>query len=123
MIVRTPVCDGFAWRTYGVDWVQLDAPRHLFIPTRAGMQRIAGRAGMRVVQSFDDSSAFQFWGSEQYRRGVPLHDPRSYADNPATDLFTDDQIRAWEQCASALNRARDGDSTCFVLRSTNACSA
>jgi SAM-dependent methyltransferase len=36
-IVRMPVAGCHAWREYGVDWVQLDAPRHLHILTLRSM--------------------------------------------------------------------------------------
>ena len=30
-MIRIPTVTSWAWRSYGVDWVQLDAPRHLFL--------------------------------------------------------------------------------------------
>lgn len=30
-LVRIPVKTESVWKMYGVDWVQIDAPRHLFI--------------------------------------------------------------------------------------------
>jgi SAM-dependent methyltransferase len=116
IVVRTPVCDSYAWRHYGVDWVQLDPPRHLVVPTRDAMALLAARAGLRIDASFDDSTAFQFWGSEQYRNDVPLRDRRSFAEAGTSDLFTSEELAAWERSAKQLNAARDGDSACFVLK-------
>jgi len=30
LLIRIPVMDCFAWKEYGVNWFQLDAPRHFF---------------------------------------------------------------------------------------------
>ena len=115
-MVRTPIADSWAWRFYGVDWVQLDAPRHLFIHTRRSMHMLAARAGLAVSRVFLDSQALQFWGSEQYRRDVPLRDPRSYAEDQKTNLFSPSQIKDFERRAKRLNRQGLGDSAGFVLR-------
>ncbi len=116
IVIRMPVATSWAWRTYGADWVQLDAPRHLFIHTRRSMDILAERAGMTVSRVFFDSSSFQFWGSEQYRRDIPHRDPRSYWENPATALFTAGEIKDFHQRARRLNRQGLGDSAGFVLR-------
>ena len=54
------------------DWMQLDAPRHLHVPTRRSIARLAHRFGLRVTRIDDDSGPFQVWGSEVYRRGGTL---------------------------------------------------
>jgi SAM-dependent methyltransferase len=116
VLIRMPVATSWAWRTYGADWVQLDPPRHLFIHTQRSMSILAERAGMIVARVFFDSGSFQFWGSEQYRRDIPHRDPRSYWENPATELFTPGEIKAFHRRAQRLNRQGLGDSAGFVLR-------
>ena len=39
IVIRIPVVDSWAWRTYGVNWVNLDAPRHLFLHTKKRVLR------------------------------------------------------------------------------------
>jgi SAM-dependent methyltransferase len=114
VLVRIPV-KGHAWEHYGTDWVQLDAPRHFYLHTERSLGLLAGAAGFRIERVVYDSSSLQFWGSEQYRKDLPLTDPRSYAKNQAASLFTSDRIRAFERRAAALNRERRGDQACFYL--------
>jgi 2-polyprenyl-3-methyl-5-hydroxy-6-metoxy-1,4-benzoquinol methylase len=116
IVIRMPVSDSRAWRTYGTDWVELDAPRHLFVHTQRSMNILAQRTGLVVSRTFFDSYALQFWGSEQYRRDIPLNDPRSYAENVKTDLFTGAEIENFDRSADELNRLGDGDRAGFVLR-------
>lgn len=117
IVIRIPVADSWAWRTYGTDWVQLDAPRHLFLHTQESMRVLTERAGLAIKHVFFDSYALQDWGSKQYQKGVSLSDPLSYAHDKATPLFTNDEIEEYEHRARALNRAQDGDSAGFILRS------
>lgn len=120
LLLRVPVAQTQAWRTYRADWIQLDAPRHLFLPSRAGMEQLAERCGLRVRQVLFDSSNFQFLGSEQYRQDIPMFgDPRSYFDG-AQDRFTREQAARWAQQASELNAAEDGDQACFFLQAAQA---
>ena len=118
VLIRVPVADSHAFDVYGPDWVQLDAPRHILLPTSKGMAELAARADMQVVRSFHDSSAFQFWGSEQYRRDIPLRDPASYAEDPS--VLAPDLLQEWKAEAAMLNRRGRGDSAGFLLRPVSA---
>jgi SAM-dependent methyltransferase len=106
-IIRIPVADSYAWRYYGTQWVQLDAPRHLFLHTRASMHRLADQAGLVFAMEQRDSTVFQFVGSEKYRSGLLLD---------ATDPFTSAQHKAWARHARALNAEGTGDTATFHLQ-------
>ena len=104
MICRIPVATAWAWREYGEHWVALDAPRHLFLHTEDSMRRLAVASGFRIERVVYDSTSFQFWGSEQYRLGIPLMDPRSHHVDPKRSPFGKAQIAEWERRAEELNR-------------------
>ena len=116
-LIRIPTVSSEAWEAYGTDWVQLDAPRHLFLHSRRSLSLVAEAAGLAVTRVVDDSTAFQFWGSEQVRQGVPLASERSWGTNPRGSAFTRGQVRVWEREARRLNREGRGDQAVFVLRS------
>ncbi len=108
LMIRTPVADCYAWRTYGVNWVQLDAPRHLCITSTDALLRLAETAGLRHVHTIFDSWSLQFWGSEAYVRNVPL-----VAD--AAREVAPEQVTQWERRARALNQAGDGDQAAYFF--------
>ncbi len=116
LLVRIPVADSLAWRRYGVDWVQLDAPRHLVLHTRRSLERLAAAAGFALLGSEDDGTAFQFWGSEQYRRGIPLRDPRSHATDPRRSPFTREELAGFAREAAQANRDGVSDQAVFYFR-------
>ena len=115
-VVRLPVAGSFACREYGADWVGLDPPRHLAVPTELGMRRLAQRTGYVVDAVLFDSGDFQFWASEQYRHDIPLYDERSWWKNRRASIFSKKQIKAFREHAVALNQIHDGDAACFLLR-------
>ena len=116
VVIRIPVASSFAYRKYGADWVQLDAPRHLYLHTVKSMELLAAASGFRIADVVHDSTEFQFWASEQYRDDIPLRDERSYLTNPGRSLFPPTQIADFRRAADDLNRKGDGDSACFFLQ-------
>lgn len=116
VLVRIPIAGTYAWRTYGANWVQLDAPRHLYLHTVASLKNLAAQLGFARVEVEYDSTDFQFWGSEQYKQGIPLRDPRSYAESPGASIFSPEQFKQWGEMATSLNKQADGDQASFYLR-------
>lgn len=106
-LVRIPTVSSHAWEYYGIDWVQLDAPRHIAIPSRTGMAKGANLAGFQLVDTIDDSTSFQFEGSERYRANVPLL-------NHDFPIVAQDRARFTRDSAS-LNAQGRGDQVGFVL--------
>lgn len=115
VIIRIPVYPSYAFEKYGADWVQLDAPRHLFLHSVKSMQYMAAQTGFRVHQITYDSTDFQLWGSEQYKQDIALRAPNSYDNNRKGSIFSKRDIKAFRKKARELNKAGDGDQACFVL--------
>lgn len=115
VLIKIPVTSSYAWRKYGVSWVQLDAPRHLFLHTIKSIQILARQVNFRISDVVFDSTEFQFWGSEQYIRDIPLRDSKSYSVNPKKSIFSKEQIESFKSKAIELNKNREGDSASFFL--------
>lgn len=111
LIIRIPVADCFAWRTYRNNWVQLDAPRHIFLHTPASIKILNRQAGFEIEDIIYDSFYLQFAGSEKYVRDIPLTDK--------TELFTREEINEFNKKSAALNAQKDGDQAVFYLRKLN----
>lgn len=113
-IIRVPVVPCHAFDEYGIYWMQLDAPRHLYLYSPAALELLARRAGLRVDtgRTYCDSVSDQFWGSELYRRGIPLV---SAAGKPK-QYFSRRELREFTARARELNRQRRGDQAVFYLQ-------
>lgn len=114
-LIRIPL-KAFAWEKYGVNWVQLDPPRHLFLYTEPSFRLLAEKTGFEIAKVVYDSDVFQFYGSEQYARNIAMNEKADAGGNNFAETITPAQIRRWEREADKLNRERRGDQACFYLR-------
>ncbi len=114
-LIRIPVANSYAWERYGIHWVQLDAPRHLFIHSVESVKILAAQAGLQIEEVVWDSTEFQFWGSEQYLRDIPYMDDASYAINPAKSIFSVEETENFRMKAKELNMLGRGDQAAFFL--------
>jgi len=113
-LIRMPVLNP-AWTKYRTDWVQLDPPRHLFIFSEAGFRRLAENSGFVVENVVFDSTAFQFYASEQYRMDIAQNEPDAFRGTYENSIFSKSQIEEWEREARRLNDLGQGDQACFYL--------
>lgn len=107
LLVRCPVADAAVWKEKRALWVQLDAPRHLSIPSTQGFVEAAQRSGFEVKEILFDSTAFQFWGTGLYEHEEKLD--RSKIDT----YFSSKQLEEWEKQAMQYNLEGKGDQACF----------
>ena len=116
ILVRVPLVSSYAWEKYAVAWVQLDAPRHFFLHSPRSLARAAEQAGLRIVQVTYDSTDFQFWGSEQYLRDIPLLGKGSYGQGLEGSIFSPEEIQRYRTLADELNANERGDQAAFYLK-------
>jgi SAM-dependent methyltransferase len=107
VLVRMPVMGALAWREYGVNWAQLDAPRHLIVYSLPGFRSLVEQEGFKLERIFFDSNRFQFWASEQAALG------RAHSIGPVG--FSDEQLLKWDCESERLNQTLDGDQFGAVL--------
>ncbi len=114
-IVRIPTTSSAVWEEYGPHWSQIDAPRHLSLPSRAGMAALAERSGYVLEDVIDDGWSFGYWGSELFRKNIPLHGKDGCPLDPVKH-FGAKKIKEWASLAEAENKVSRGDQAAFVLR-------
>lgn len=115
-LVRIPLVSSFTWEKYGVNWVELDAPRHLYLHSVESITRLARTAGLELFDIAYDSLPFEFYGSEQYDRDIPLNDPRSLLVNPDSLLFTAEEKIMFAEMAKKANIEQRGGRAGFYFR-------
>lgn len=115
VIVRVPLADSLAFWRYGADWFQLDAPRHLNLFTQKSLSILARKCGFSVAGCWHDSNKDQFWVSEEYRMGIGMNDPRSFAHDPTQTHFRRKDIARFARWAKWANAMAVGDQAAFLL--------
>lgn len=116
-LVRIPIVSSYAWEKYGTNWVELDAPRHLFLHSVDSIADIGRQAGLELYDVVFDSLPFEFYGSEQYARDIPLNDPRSLWVNPDSNLFTPEEKENFKAMTDKVNAEHRGGRAGFYFRS------
>ena len=109
-LVRIPIKNE-AWKVYGANWSQLDAPRHCFIHTFRSIEILASEAGLGVSSYYCDSNEYQFWLSELYQRDISAME----AIKNGPEHYFQKVLRGFRRRARELNAARLGDSAVFYL--------
>lgn len=116
ILIRIPLSDSQAAKTYGQDWVQLDAPRHFFLHTKKSLGVLSAKAGLRIAKTVYDSEKFQFIGSELYRRtSISLNEFYSDFDKNYPKVFVPSELDLFEEQAKDLNASGKGDQAGFCL--------
>ncbi len=114
-LIRIPTVSSWAWKEYGIHWFQLDAPRHFYLHSLKSMSILASKSGMQIDHVIYDSSAMQFWASEQYRRNISLFDKQSYKISVENSIFSSKQIKKFNSDSRELNEKNQGDQAVFYI--------
>lgn len=115
-LIRIPLVDSLVWERYGIDWVELDAPRHLYLHNKSSLAQLADSHGFELVYTLHDSTEFEFAGSELYRAGIALTAPESFWVNPGNSCFNQDQMKDFSNQASAANQSGTAGRAAFYLK-------
>lgn len=115
-VINMPTVSSYAWRTYRTNWVQLDAPRHTLLHSISSLQMLAEKTHLQLITFFYNSTAFQFWGSKQYFKGLPLNSARQHAENPVFGVFSFLQTIRFSRKVKYLNLTGQGDQAAFYLK-------
>ena len=117
VLIRIPIVSSFAWRKYRTNWIQLDAPRHLFLHSVKSIQILADKTNFKVTDVVYDSKSVQFWGSELYEKQIEVKKRHSFYSNikKRQSFFSKKELQKYEQKAKELNAQKDGDQACFYL--------
>lgn len=110
-IIRIPVIDSYAWKKYKTNWVQIDAPRHLYLHSKKSIEMLAENSNLKVYDIRYDSTEFQFWGSEEYMKGIPLITGK----NRVYGLFSNTKMKKFKRKARILNKKHIGDQAIFYI--------
>jgi SAM-dependent methyltransferase len=118
LLIRIPVGKSFAYETYKKNWVQLDAPRHLYLHTAASMHILCERAGLKIESILFDSMPFQFWGSEMYKNNIPLVSKAGWITK-ITNHIKYRLFHNYSSLSRKLNKQQRGDQAAFYVQKSN----
>lgn len=112
LIIRIPVMGKKAWRMYGTNWYQIDAPRHLYLYTERSLAYICKKAKMHITKVKYDSTEAQFRVSQEYMKS-----PNQSLDKINRNRHKN--LKQYESEALKANRDFDGDQAIFYIMKKN----
>ena len=115
-IIRMPTVSSYAWKYYGLNWVAIDPPRHIFIHSLESVNILCSLANLKLKEIIYDSGIIQFWASEQYLQDIPLVSKRSYGKNPRDSIFSKSDIKEFQRKTNELNATQLGDSAAYIIK-------
>lgn len=115
VLIRTPVMGMYSWNRYGVNWMDLDAPRHIIIHSLKSMALLAAKAGFELRKTVFDSNYMSLIGSEQYTKDIALPDANSYMVNKEVSGYTKTDIENIKAINEQNNKDQNADQAAFYL--------
>lgn len=115
LLIRIPVMGGYSWKKYGVNWMDLDAPRHLIIHSVKSMQLLAAQAGFELRDTVFDGNYMSLIGSDQYAKDIALPDAASYSVNKEAVGYTKADIENFKAITLENNLKKQADQAAFYL--------
>ncbi|MCK9151634.1 class I SAM-dependent methyltransferase [Methanobacterium alcaliphilum] len=115
-LIGMPIKNDYIWDLYGVNWVQIDAPRHVLLHTLKSFKILVEKSGLKICDIIFNSNELLFYGSEQYKQDIPLMDKKSYLINPERSIFSKKDIENFKTQSHKLNQKKSSDQCVFILK-------
>lgn len=111
--IRIPVFPNTAWSAFGVNWYQLDAPRHIFLHSKESMGYLCENSGLKIENIVYDSDMFQFIMSYLYKEGIHLKKIEEFVNT----LFCWNwaALDPFDKAAQQSNELEYGDHAVFTI--------
>ena len=101
-----PTFPNVAFELFGPHWYQLDAPRHIFLHSRASIEYLAEKSGLKVEKFVYNANSTQMYRSFFYQHGVPFNEITSEL---ALRFFSTEQLQEFEEKSEECNKSGFGD--------------
>lgn len=111
ILLRIPVKSEFVWNKYGVNWYQIDAPRHLFLHTLESFEIICNKTNLIIEDVIFDSSELMFINSEKFAKDISMND-----ENWHNVDFSNEELEYYKNQIKVLNDEKNADQAIFVLK-------
>lgn len=115
-LVRVPLVSSALWEKYGVNWVELDAPRHLYLHSEESIRRLGEMVGFKLTSVIYDTQVWELIASEQYAVGISMRAENSYFVNPCGSIFSDAKVKVLEQEVIRLNAEKRAGRAAFYFQ-------
>ena len=111
IVIRIPVKSQPIWDKYGVNWYQIDAPRHFFLHTVESFKILCSKTNLIIEDIIFDSYENNLINNEKYVQDISMRDPEW-----ETFKLDDETTKKLKEEIITLNENNQGDQAIFVLK-------
>jgi 2-polyprenyl-3-methyl-5-hydroxy-6-metoxy-1,4-benzoquinol methylase len=116
LFIRIPIYSKPLFERYGVDLVNLDAPRHLFVHSIKSITYLLENHGFKIANTTFDANVFDIIVSEQYKKDITLFDKeKSYITDIKNSMFTPKEHKIFRKQMEDYNRNGEGSAVALVM--------
>lgn len=116
LIVHIPNLNAQEFAIYKEHWCWLHVPYHFAIPSRRGLEWLARKFGLEIVDAICTSRGDHYLYHDEYRRDIGDRDPRSARRKLEAGTFDRERFRSLARMAQSLNRNLTGDWIAYYLK-------
>ena len=110
--IKIPVYPNIAFEMFQENWIQLDAPRHIFLHSKESMEYLASKHGLTIIKRQYDSQPGQIYHSYFYSLDIPLIQHNNQLLNK---YFPAKILRELQESCDIANQNEYGDHAIFYL--------
>lgn len=111
--IHMPVFPNAAWDAFGVNWYQLDAPRHVFLHSGESVKHLCEKCGLKIAGIVYNSNEYQFAVSYFYEKGYTYEEAKKKINDCCSE--NTDWLREFRECAIQCNEMGYGDHATFHI--------
>ena len=115
VVIHIPNVHSREFANFKQDWCWLHAPYHFAIPSRKGIELMAARCDLKVVDAIGTSRYDHYLYSDEYRRDISERDPNSVRRKLEDGTFDNAHWLPLSKLAYSLNKALAGDWVAYYL--------
>ena len=111
IVIRIPIKTKPVWDKYGVNWFQIDAPRHFFLHSVESFKILCDKSNLVIENMIFDSEDYIFINCEKYLRNISVRDKEW-----DTIEFDNETIKQLRNEIRILNKNNESDQAIFLLK-------
>lgn len=115
VLIQIPNIHSLEFTVFKQYWVWLHAPHHFALPSRAGIELLASKCGLRIVDKACTSRPDHYLYSEEYSRDISDCDPNSARRALEDGSFDKNLFRSLARMAYKRNKDLSGDWIAYYL--------
>jgi len=115
-VIHLANADSSEFGRWGGHWWGLHAPRHLAIPSRAGMTAAAEAAGLAIGERIATARTDNYLFSKEHSLGIARRDPQSWQTDGPDCIWQPAHLAQARRRALKLNSGNAADRVCYYLR-------